>query len=219
MRLLSFQVKYVTILLRLVTFVKLILINSHRIEIIGAEIRRKQRRIAQNIPLVACAEKDVRTGRREGERLGRKRGERLRRGLRMAGEGDMRRKGTGIDAQPVPDAVGDQRVVERVKGRFAFDAQDQDGVVRLAEIVGGIQRERRRRESGGMFLQDMLGAAQPFGRDFAQKGERDMMVGNIGIASENERFALLGDAGSLLPDGVGQGKTIEQAHGADLLFL
>ena len=74
----------------------------------------------------------------------------------MAGEGDMRRKRPGIDAQPALGAVGNQRVVERVKGGKALDAQNQDGVVRLAEIVGNFQRKRRGGKSGGVPLQNLM---------------------------------------------------------------
>lgn len=111
----------------------------------------------------------------------------------------MRRKRSGIDAQPALGAVGNQRVVERIESGKALDAQNQDGVVRLAEIVGNLQRKRRGGKSGGVLLQDALCVAQPFGRDFAQKGKRDMVVGNLGITSGYERFALTGDAGGFLP--------------------
>ena len=94
----------------------------------------------------------MRTFGRKGKRRGRQRGERLRRGFGVAGEGDMRRKRSGIDAQPALGAVGNQRVVERIERGNALDAQNQDGVVRLAEIVGNLQRKRRGGKSGSESL-------------------------------------------------------------------
>lgn len=75
----------------------------------------------------------------------------------------MRRKRSGIDAQPALGAVGNQRVMERIEGGKALDAQNQDGVVRLAEIVGNLQRKRRDGKSGGVLLQNVFSVAQPFG--------------------------------------------------------
>ena len=125
----------------------------------------------------------------------------------------MRRKRSGIDAQPALGAVGNQRVMERIEGGKALDAQNQDGVVRLAEIVGNLQRKRRGGKSGGVLLQDALCVAQPFGRDFAQKSKRDMVVGNLGIASGYERFALTGDVAGFPQNEIGQGQTVKQSHG------
>ena len=171
---------------------------------------RIQRRIAKDVVCAAGAEIHMCTGCFKA--CGRAGGQAFA-DLRMACQGDMRRKRPRIGGQTGFVQRADQRIMQGIKRGLAHHPQDQDAVLRTAEIIVSVKRKLRCRMLADAAGENALGVFKPTLGHLAQKRQRDVVVFGISIAAGN---CLRGMACTACRDGsdfIGQGQTKKQTHG------
>ena len=133
--------------------------------------------------------------------------------LRVARQGDMRRTRPRIGGQTLFVQGADERIVQGRKRGFALYTQDQDAVLRAAEIAVAVKRQLWRGMMADAGGQHALGVTETMLGHLAHKRQRDMMVLGQGIAAGNLRRGIACAACSDSADFIGQGQAEKQTHG------